>query len=129
MASQPSNVDIRVHRRVRSYRQDLRHNAILSMAQGHMRELVMSVPSEEVLVSETRDSASAGALVTTAVDQNRLGLPVVRELRPVTTLEEAAEDITGLNFPIRMPGHRDVFLEKADATVADDLHKNLRDVK
>jgi len=127
MASQPANAEILVARRVRSYRQDLRHNSVKDLAQGHFRQLVMSVPSEEVLVTETRDGT--GTLVTTAIDDNRQGLPVVVGLRPVTTLEEAAEGIEGLAFPIRLPGHRDVFLGKADASVADDLHQDLRDVK
>jgi len=128
MASQPANTDIRVHRRVRSYRQDLRHTSVLQLT-GDISTLIMSVPSEEVLVTETRDGSTAGLLVTTALDADRAGLPVVRELRPVTTFEEAAEGISGLNFPIRMPGIRDVFLEKADAFVEDDLHQDLRDVK
>jgi len=93
-----------------------------------MSTLIMSVPSEEVLVTETRDATTAGLLVTTALDQDRSGLPIVRELRPVTTLEEAVEGITGLNFPVRMPGIRDVFLEKSDANLEDDLHQDLRDV-
>ena len=123
MASQPSNTDIRIHRRVRSYRQDLRHNPVLGRT-GRIRGLVMSVPGEEDLMTETRDGA---AIVTTAVG-GRLGLPIVRELRPVTSLEEAAESVADLNFPVRMPGHRDVFLEKADDSVTDDLHQDLRDV-
>jgi len=93
-----------------------------------MSGLIMSVPSEEVLVTETRDSATADLLVTTALDTNRSGLPIVRELRPITTLAEAVEGISGLNFPVRFPGIRDVFLEKADASVEDDLHQELRDV-
>jgi len=121
MASQPANAEILVARRVRSYRQDLRHNSVKDLAQGHFRQLVMSVPSQAVL--------GTGTLVTTAIDDNRQGLPVVVGLRPVTTLEEAAEGIEGLAFPIRLPGHRDVFLGKADASVADDLHQDLRDVK
>lgn len=125
MASQPTNADISVARRVRSYRQDLRHNTILDMAQGHMRELVMSVPGEEDLVTETRAGVE---LVTTAVG-GRLGLPVVRELRPVTTLEEAVESMSNMDFPVRMPGHRDVFLNKSSANLEDDLHQDLRDVK
>lgn len=129
MASQPANQDISVFRRVRSYREDLRHNSILDLAQGHFRRLIMSVPSEEVLVTETRDPATEDLIVTTALDQDRTGLPVVRGLKPVVSLAEAVEGISGLNFPIRMPGHRDVFLEKSDASKTDDLHQDLRDVK
>lgn len=126
MASQPLNADILVKMRVRSYRQDLRHNSILDLAAGHFRQLVMSVPSNEVLVTETRDAATADLLVTTSLDLNRTGLPVVRGLKPVVSLADAVAGLTDMDFPVRMPGHRDVFLQKSDAAVADDLHAELR---
>ena len=118
MASQPANSTIAVHRRVRSYRQDLRHNSIKDLTM-RMRPLIMSVVGEEVLVTESRD-----AVVT---DAFRNGHPVVRSLREVTTFEEAAEGISGLNFPVQIG--RDKFLEKSDANVADDLQQDLRDVE
>ena len=118
MASQPANSTILVHRRIRAYRQDLRHNSIKDLTM-RMRPLIMSVPSEEVLVTESRD-----AVVT---DAFRNGHPVVRSLREVTTFEEAAEGISGLNLPIRIG--RDRFLENSDANVTNDLHQDLRDVE
>lgn len=118
MASQPANSTIRVHRRVRAYRQDLRHNSIKDLTM-RMRPLIMSVPGEQVLVTETRDAVVSDAF--------RSGHPVVRYLREVTTFEEAAEGISGLNFPVKIG--RDKFLEKSTANVADDLHQDLRDVE
>ena len=54
MASQPANATIRVHRRVRSYRQMIRHNNIKAMC-NRMRPLIMSVPSRETQILSTFD--------------------------------------------------------------------------
>lgn len=123
MASQPANATISVEYTVRAYRQDFRHEAILPLMGTGMRELVMSVPGSENLVDETRDNT---VLVTTALDENRDGLPIVRFLKPVVTLEDAAEGISDLQFPVRIG--RDVFLKKNAANLTDDLHAELRAV-
>ena len=122
MASQPANADIRVHRRIRSYRQMLRHNNIKAMV-NRMRPLIMSVPSRETQILSTFDGDAN--IVQTNLTSNRRGLPVVRYLRPVVPFETAAEQIAGLNFPVVIG--QDKFLEKSDANVADDLHQDLRD--
>ena len=122
--SQPANADIHVFRTVRAYRQDLRHEAVKALLGfPSMRHLVMSVPGEEVLVDETRDGSSD--LVTTSVDDNRRGLPVVVFLKTAKTAVDAVSGISGLAFPIRIG--RDLFLEKTLANIEDDLHENLRD--
>jgi len=123
MASQPANVDIKVHRRVRSYRQMIRHNNVKAMC-NRMRPLIMSVPSRETQILSTFDGDAN--IVQTNLTSNRRGLPIVRYLRPVVPFETAAENIAGLNFPVVING--DKFLEKSDANVADDLHQDLRDV-
>ena len=122
MASQPANADIRVHRRVRSYRQMIRHNNVKAMV-NRMRPLIMSVPSRETQILSTFDGDAN--IVQTNLTSNRRGLPIVRYLRPVVPFETAAEGIAGLNFPVVIG--QDKFLEKADASVRDDLHQNLRD--
>lgn len=122
MASQPANADIRVHRRIRSYRQMLRHNNVKAMV-NRMRPLIMSVPSRETQILSTFDGDAN--IVQTNLTSNRRGLPIVRYLRAVVPFETAAEQIAGLNFPIVIG--QDKFLEKADASVADDLHQDLRD--
>jgi hypothetical protein len=124
MASQPANADIRVHRRVRSYRQMIRHNNIKAMV-NRMRPLIMSVPSRETQILSTFDGDAN--IVQTNLTSNRRGLPIVRYLRPVVPFETAAENIAGLNFPVVING--DKFLEKADANVRDDLHQDLRDLE
>lgn len=127
MASQPANVEISVKNRVRSYRQDLRHNSVFDLV-NHLRPLVMSVPSEETLDLTVRVDDVDDDVVTTALLEGRgSGLPVVRGLRPVTTLAEAVASIPNLDFPVRIG--RDVFLNKADGSLTEDLHQDLRDVK
>jgi hypothetical protein len=127
MASQPANVDILVKRRVRAYRQDLRHDSVHAVV-NRLRPLVMSVPSEETLGLTVRVSDVDDDVVTTALLEGRgSGLPVVRGLAPVTTLAEAVAGVADLDFPVRIGA--DVFLNKSDANVTDDLHQNLRDVK
>lgn len=127
MASQPANVEILVKRRVRSYRQNIRHNNIHGLI-NRLRPLVMSIPSEETLDFTVRAADLDDDIVTTALLEGRgSGLPVVRGLAPVTTLAEAVAAVSNLDFPVRIG--QDVFLNKADANVSDDLHQNLRDVK
>jgi len=127
MASQPANSTISVEYTVRSYRQALRQEAILPLLGGvlggNMRGAVMSVPGREFLVDETRDNT---VLVTTALDENRDGLPVVRFLSPVVTLKAAVDGIADLAFPKRIG--RDVFLLKDSTHLTDDLHADLRSV-
>ena len=127
MASQPANVEILVKRRVRSYRQNIRHNNIHGLV-NRLRPLVMSIPSEETLDFTVRAADLDDDIVTTALLEGRgSGLPVVRGLAPVTTLAEAVAAVSNLDFPVRIG--QDLFLNKADANVTDDLHQNLRDVK
>lgn len=127
MASQPANVEILVKRRVRSYRQNLRHNNIHGLV-NRLRPLVMSVPSEETLDLTVRATDADEDIVTTALLEGRgTGLPVVRGLAPVTTLAEAVASLADMDFPVRIG--QDVFLNKVDASVTADLHQDLRDVK
>lgn len=121
MASQPANAAILVHRRVRSYRQMIRHNNLKAMC-NRMRPLVMSVPSRETQILSTFDGDAN--IVQTNITSNRRGLPIVRYLRPVVPFQTAAENIAGLNFPVVIG--QDKFLEKDDTNVADDIQGDLR---
>ena len=147
MASQPANSLINIRYMVRSYRQDLRHEAVLALLGfPGMRPAVMSIPGgvrtdsttfasglktkSEVLVTETRDTDD-DAIVTTALLGARLdgedsGLPVVRFLKPVVTLAAAVAGIPHLAMPLRLG--RDVFLFKQDAYNTDDIQQDLRNV-
>jgi len=121
MASQPANTDILVHRRIRAQTDNLRHTTVKEVLNPFTPK-VMAVPSREIMVYETRDDTH----VTGAF---RYGFPVVVQRRDKTELATAINGISGLNFPVRFPGYqRDVFLEKDDANVADDIQQDLRDV-
>ena len=125
MASQPANSLITVQYSVRSYRDGLRHHAVLELNSG-MMDLKMSVPGEEFMVDETRD-ATEDHLTTSLTEGRATGLPLVRHLVNPVTVAEAAADTgfkTGLAMPKRIG--RDVFFHKTDGTV--DLHALLRAV-
>jgi len=124
MASQPANTEIAVKRRVRSYRQMLRHNNIHGMV-NRLRPLVMSVPADETLDTVIRITDVDSDIVTTAIIEGRgSGLPVVRGLKSVLSLEEAIVAISHLAFPIVIG--QDKFLNKQDGYETEDLHADLR---
>ena len=131
MASQPRNSTIAVHRRVRSYRNDSRHESVNSITDWG-RPLVMSVVSEEILRDTTFATGASLVGPTSFVSGNGLGtLPVVRINKDATTFSEAVWSgtvpLTGISFPITIG--RDKFLEKSSANLVDDLHQELRDVQ
>lgn len=123
MASQPANTTIHVFQRIRSYRQMLRHTNIKTLC-NRMRPLVMAIPGRETQVLTSFD-ADAG-IVTTALTSNRRGLPVVRYIRAVVPFATAAENIAGLSFPVVIG--QDKMLEKAEASIHDDLFHNAQDL-
>lgn len=147
MASQPANSLINVRYMIRSYRQDLRHEAVLALLGfPGMRGAVMSIPGGvktnggtfvagtkqkgETLLSETRDTIGTDvvttALLDARLDGNTSGLPLVRYLKPVVTLGAAVAGIAHLAMPLRLG--RDVFLFKTDAFNTDDIQQELRNV-
>ncbi len=117
MAEQPLNSTISVYRRLRSQRDDARHEAIRNLLSPGMRSLVMVVPGEEPLVAETFNA--------TVSDHFRFGHPVVRYPKGYTTLVEAITGISGLAAPIQIG--RDKLLESTDPHA--DIHQQLRDVE
>lgn len=124
--TQPANVDILVKRRVRSYRQNLRHNNIHGLV-NRLRGQVMSVPARETLDLTYRSTDADSDVVTTSLTEGRgTGLPVVRGLKPVVSLAEAVAGISSLDFPVVIG--QDRFLNKSDSALGDDLHQNTRDV-
>lgn len=135
MASQPANSLIKVQYTVRSYRDGVRHEAVLALLGGvlggGMRELKMSVPGKETLMTETRMPLDAGddILNTSLTTGRTVGLPLVREFRTVTTAKDAVDNGTfGANLGVPKRIGRDWFFYKNDAHLTDDLHQQLRDV-
>jgi len=136
MASQPANTLISVRYTVRSYRDGVRHEAVLPLLGGvlggGMRGLKMSVPGDETLMTETRETLGAGesAILNTSLTEGRnSGLPVVRHFKTVTTAKEAVDNATfGANLAPMVRIGRDVFFHKKDAFLTNDLHEQLRGV-
>ena len=128
MASQPANTTINVLRVVRSYRYDGLHTSVKHRTTP-FAPAIMSVPGEEILVTEYRNAANAS-------DAFRYGHPVTVLPRGVELLGYAVGAVAQLNavyggmqFPIRLPANpRDVFLTKDAAHATEDLHAQLRAV-
>lgn len=125
MASQPANTTISVARRVRSYRNGLRHNNLKSLV-NRMRPQIMSVPGEETQILRTFDASSDPQVTTSLAVAGNKQLPVVVFLRAEVTLQDAVDGITNLAFPVKIGGDR--FLNKDSTSLTDDLHQDLRDV-
>lgn len=136
MASQPANTLISVRYTVRAYRDGVRHESVLALVGGvlggGMRDLKMSVPGDETLMTETREtlaSTESAILNTSLTDGRTTGLPIVRTFKTVTTAKDAVDDATfGANLAQMVRIGRDVFFHKVDANLTDDLHEQLRDV-
>ncbi len=127
-SSQPANTTIKVYRRVRAQR-SLPFNRSVFETFQRVTPLVMVVPGQEHLgVTETRETLAEGAaILDTSLTVGRgTGLPIVRYTQSMPTLEEAAESITDLNFPVRIG--QDVMLEKAASNIGDDLFTELADL-
>lgn len=118
MASQPANTDITVYRRVRAQVEAGRHDPIKLL--GRIRPKVVIVPAEEIRVLETRDNV--------VTDAWRLGHPVVRYDRSAKSPATVFGNVSGLDFPVRLTNsHRDLFIQKNEDNVTDDLHQDARD--
>lgn len=119
MASQPLNTDISVYRRVRTQVGNERHDPVKML--GRMRAKYMIVPSEEIRVLATNDDV--------VTDAWRYGHPVVRYQRAAKTPADVYEQVSGLDFPVRLTAEpRDIFIQKDSDNITDDLHENVRDV-
>lgn len=142
MASQPLNSTISVQQRVRTFRQDVRHESVKSLMSNGFRSHAVSVPGEEILVGQTRETLSAGEspIVTTSLTKGRtLGLAVCRVPESLMTLSElltatnydydgagSGKAIHTLDYPVRLPGVRDIQFGKKSAYLTTDLHGQVR---
>jgi hypothetical protein len=119
MSAQPLNTDIKVYRRLRTQVANERHDPI--KLQGRVRAKYAVVPGEEIRVLSTLD-----AVVT---DAWRYGHPIVRYARTAQTPNDMYDNIDDLAFPIRLTMEpRDLFIEKTEAAVADDLFTEAQNV-
>lgn len=121
MGAQPLNTTITVFRRIRSYRDNRRHTSIKHLTTPFDTELV-SVPNEEVQVLETRDASFR-------TDAFRFGHPVVVGPRDPCTVVELYAGVSGLDFPVRLPGNpRELQIQNTEAAVENDLYADARGV-
>jgi hypothetical protein len=134
MGAQPANTSISVYRNVRSYRKALRHESVAALIK-RLRPLIMSVPSQEVLVGVlTRDTAlqdfspycgQARYLPTdpmTGVVGR--GFPIVVGLYEQKTFAAAQEGLPLIDFAFQIGS--DMFLQNVHAGLTRDLQGDLR---
>lgn len=128
MASQPANTSISVHRTVRTYRQDLRHEAVKALTHK-LRPLVFSVPGQETLIV-VNGRTTAVTDFSTYMGEARVG--ATRGL-PVSIGVRAAKDFNvvdhlvgaDIEFPFEIG--TDKFVADNATDSAYDLHQDLRD--
>ena len=129
MASQPHNTAISVHRRVRSYRNDRRHESVEAITK-HLRPLIMSVPGCEILtgvLSRDTSVADLSPYMGEARHDAGRGFPIVIGVKDDVTFVEAQEGMAGIDFAFTIG--RDKFLQPTDAGLNRDNHQDLRDLK
>ena len=129
MASQPANVLINVFRRVRSFRQDLRHESVEALTK-HLRPLVMSVPGCEILSGVLTRDTTVSDLSPFMGEPNfaaSRGFPIVIGLKDQVTFEDAQENMVDIDFAFTIG--RDKFLQPTEAGLPRDQHQDLRDRK
>jgi len=128
MAAQPANTDIRVHRRIRSFRQMHRHESVAALIK-RLRPLVMSIPADEILVHvETRDTTVTdfSPYMGEARHTAGRGFPIVIGLKDSVSFANAQTNLTDIDFAFQI-GH-DKFLENTVAGLDQDLHQDARDL-
>lgn len=126
MAAQPANTDIRVHRRIRSYRQMHRHESVAALIK-RLRPLIMSIPANEILVEvKSRDTNTAdfSSYMGEARHNANRGFPIVIGLKDQVSFENAQTNLTSIDFAFQI-GH-DKFLENTVVGLSRDLHEDAR---
>lgn len=127
MASQPSNTDIQVFRRVRSQREAVRHDSVKNITHK-LRGLLVVPPGEEdrtIVVARDSNVSDLSAYMGQSAGGATRGMPVVigtRALKDFSTIE----NLSGINFPVSI-GH-DKFIEEDSTNVGGDLHQDVRDL-
>ena len=134
MSAQPANTSISVYRNVRAYRKALRHEAVAALTK-RLRPLIMSVPSEEILVGVlSRDTALqdfspyCGQACYHPTDpmtgQVGRGFPIVVGLYQIKTFATAQENLPQIDFSFQIGS--DKFLANVHAGLVRDLQGDLR---
>jgi len=127
MASQPANQTINVFRRVRTFREDLRHESVKNIT-SWLRGLVFSVPSEEVRTVNGDLDTSVSDLSVFAKDgfPITVGVRAAKDFSTVEALGALAGSPAGAQVRVIEIGH-DKFVEHREQNLDRDLHQDLRD--
>lgn len=125
MSAQPANTDIQVFQRLRSYRQDLRHDSVEAITK-RLRKLILSVPGKEVLSGVlTRDSSLKDFSAYSHDGSLNFGFPIVIGLNKVETFADAQEHLPNIDFAFQIG--RDKFLQNVSTVLStEDLQGDAR---
>ena len=126
MAAQPANTEIRVHRRIRSFRQAHRHESVAALIK-RLRPLIMSIPADEIMVEvKTRDTTVSdfSPYMGQASFNAGRGFPIVIGLKDQITFANAQTNLIEVDFAFQI-GH-DKFLENTVAGLSRDIHQDAR---
>jgi len=110
-SSQPLNSTITVYRRLRTQRQDERHDSVRSILAPGFRPLAAVVPGEEVKVVRTFNAVVS--------DRYFRGHPVYVSNRAVVDYNNVVTNVSGIEIPFQIG--RDKFVNKDATNVGDDL--------
>ena len=124
MSAQPANTEIKIFQRVRSQRQQYRHDSVENITK-RLRPLVMSVPAHEILSEvKTRDTTLKGFTPYT-----RDGFPIVIGAKDYVNFADAQEQLPDVDFAIQIGS--DKFLQNADTTdgLEANIQGDLRDIE
>lgn len=128
MSAQPLHSDISVHRRIRSFRRADRHESVASLIKN-LRPLVMSIPSDEILVEvKARDTSTAdfSPYMGEARHNATRGFPIVIGLKDQVSFANAQTNLSDVDFSIMIGD--DKFIENTSAGLSGDLHQGARDL-
>ena len=142
MAGQPLNSAITTQMRVRTFRQDLKHESVRAVCSNGFRAHLVQIPGEEVLVGQTRETLSAGEspiLATSMTAGRTTGLPVCIVPEATMTLTQlltatdsdydgvgAGKAVHRVDYPVRLPGCRDMQFHYKTAYNTRDIHGDVR---
>lgn len=126
MAAQPANTDIRVSRRIRSFRQAHRHESVAALTK-RLRPLIMSIPADETMVEvKARDTSTAdfSPYMGEARHNATRGFPIVIGLKDQVSFANAQTNIANVDFAFQIG--QDKFLQNTTAGLSGDLHEGAR---
>ena len=121
-AAQPANTQISVFRRVRAFRQNLRHTSIKHLTTP-WEGFRVAVPGEEVDTVEHRDPTGVNAVGRT--DAFRFGHAVTVAPRYAPTLAQVLAGVPGIKLVALPANPREVQIENTPSHRTDELFQEI----